>query len=593
MKKLISTLIIVLFNLSLLFAQAIEEPEITTTELKEHIEYLASDSIKGRKPGTPGGLLSAEYIKNRFTEMGLKPLADDCFQYFEIVTEVSLGDNNSLKIGDYSAKPNEDYIPYSFSSNGKLISQLAFAGYGFDLDLDSLKWNDYENIDVNGKWVMILRGDSEPDNPDSKFYDFVKARDKVLTAKDKGAAGVLLVSGIKFDETDKLVTLYYDKTKSGSGIPVLNIKRNIADKILEKSGKTIEQVENEIIETQKPLSFAIPCELFAETETLQHKVKTQNVIAVLEGNDPILKDQYIIVGGHYDHLGMGGYGSGSRMPDTVAVHNGADDNASGIAGIIEIAEKLAAQNNNKRSIIFMAFGGEEMGLLGSKYFVNNPLVDLKNINAMVNIDMIGRLNESNKILIGGTGTSIEAETILNNNVKEIDINLSFSPEGFGPSDHASFYSENIPVFFISTGAHEDYHTPFDDIDKINFEGQKAISDYLVNVIEDLSRRDSTLTFQEAGPKKNTNFRGRLKVTLGIMPDFTSTDLKGLGVGGVRPDGPAKKGGMQKGDLIIAVDGKSVENIYDYMNRLKKLKPGQIITVDIIRNDEKKVLLIQL
>jgi len=373
----------------------------------------------------------------------------------------------------------------------------------------------------------------------------------------------------------------------------LNIKRNIADKILEKSGKTIEQVENEIIETQKPLSFAIPCELFAETETLQHKVKTQNVIAVLEGNDPILKDQYIIVGGHYDHLGMGGYGSGSRMPDTVAVHNGADDNASGIAGIIEIAEKLAAQNNNKRSIIFMAFGGEEMGLLGSKYFVNNPLVDLKNINAMVNIDMIGRLNESNKILIGGTGTSIEAETILNNNVKEIDINLSFSPEGFGPSDHASFYSENIPVFFISTGAHEDYHTPFDDIDKINFEGQKAISDYLVNVIEDLSRRDSTLTFQEAGPKKNTNFRGRLKVTLGIMPDFTSTDLKGLGVGGVRPDGPAKKGGMQKGDLIIAVDGKSVENIYDYMNRLKKLKPGQIITVDIIRNDEKKVLLIQL
>ncbi|MBI9038783.1 MAG: M20/M25/M40 family metallo-hydrolase [Bacteroidales bacterium] len=593
MKKLIGTLIIIFFNLSLLFSQTIEEPEITIAELKEHITYLASDSIKGRKPGTPEGLLSAEYIKNSFTETGLKPLADDGFQYFEIVTNVNLGDNNSLKIGDYSAKPDEDYIPYSFSSNGKLFSQVVFAGYGFDIDIDSLKWNDYENIDVNGKWVMLLRGDPEPDNPDSKFYDFAKARDKVLTAKDKGAAGVLLVSGIRFDETDKLVALYYDKTKSGSGIPVLNIKRNIADKILEKNKKTVEQIENEIIENKKPLSFAVPFEVLSETEIIQQKVRTQNVIAVLEGNDPILKDEFIIIGGHYDHLGMGGYGSGSRMPDTIAVHNGADDNASGVSGILEIAEKLAAKNNNKRSIIFMAFGGEEMGLLGSKYFVNNPLIELKNVVAMVNIDMIGRLNESNKILIGGTGTSVEAETILNNSLEEIDIKLSFSPEGFGPSDHASFYAENIPVFFVSTGAHEDYHTPMDDVEKINFEGQKAISDYLVNVVDDLSTRDSALTFREAGPKKNTNFRGRLKITLGIMPDFTSSDLKGLGVGGVRPDGPAKKGGMKKGDLIIAVDGKSVENIYDYMNRLKKLKPGQIITVDIIRNDEKKVLLIQL
>ncbi len=593
MKKIISSLIIFTLSVCILFSQTIEEPEITIDELKEHIEYLASDSIKGRKPGTPGDLLAAEYIKNQFTAMSLKSLTDDGFQYFEIVTDVNLGENNSLKISDYSAIPAEDYIPYSFSSNEKLNVEVVFAGYGFDIDLDSLKWNDYENIDVEGKWAMILRGDPEPDNPDSKFYDFVKARDKVLTAKDRGAAGVLLVSGVKFDETDKLITLYYDKTKSGSGIPVLNIKRNIADKILEISEKTIEQIENEIIETKEPHSFAIPVGLFAETETIQQKVKTQNIIAVLEGNDPILKNQYIVAGGHYDHLGMGGYGSGSRMPDTVAVHNGADDNASGIAGIIEIAEKLAAQNNNKRSIIFMAFGGEEMGLLGSKYFVNNPLIDLKNIIAMINIDMIGRLNESNKILIGGTGTSKEAESILNNSVEELDINLSFSPEGYGPSDHASFYSENIPVFFVSTGAHEDYHTPFDDIDKINFEGQKVISDYLVNVIDDLSNYDSALTFQEAGPKKNANFRGRLKVTLGIMPDFTSTDLKGLGVGGVRPDGPAKKGGMEKGDLIIAVDGKSVENIYDYMNRLKKLKPGQIITVDIIRNDEKKVLLIQL
>jgi Zn-dependent M28 family amino/carboxypeptidase len=326
------------------------------------------------------------------------------------------------------------------------------------------------------------------------------------------------------------------------------------------------------------------------------KVTTPNVIAIIEGNDPLLKNEFIVIGAHFDHLGFGGWGSGSRMPDTTAIHNGADDNASGTAGIIELAERLAASAKDfKRSIVVMAFGAEEMGLLGSQFFVSNPLIDLKKVKAMINFDMIGRLDpDKNSIMLAGTGTATEMEDFLANFEENSNLSFGHSPEGYGASDHASFYASGVPVMFFSTGAHEDYHTPFDDADKINYEGEKQILDYAYGIIVDLVNRDDNLTFQEAGPRKKTTGYGRgLKVKLGIMPDFTSSENNGLGVGGVTNGGPASKAGMQKGDRIIAIDGLEIANIYDYMNRLKKLKPGQTISVDVIRNNEKKVLVVVL
>jgi hypothetical protein len=242
----------------------------------------------------------------------------------------------------------------------------------------------------------------------------------------------------------------------------------------------------------------------------------------------------------------------------------------------------------------MAFAAEEMGLLGSKYFTANPEVDLQKIVAVINIDMVGRLKETNELLVGGTGTSVESETILSSLVEGTELKLSMSPNGFGPSDHASFYIEEIPVFFFSTGAHEDYHTPKDGIDGINFEGLKMLDDYIYNLSENLINRDSLLTFQEAGPMQQTaNVRRRSGVTLGIMPNFTSTENNGLGVDGVTPGKPAYLGGIKKGDVITAIDGKEIKNIYEYMARMSKLDFGQTITVDILREGEKQVLLIQL
>jgi Zn-dependent M28 family amino/carboxypeptidase len=276
----------------------------------------------------------------------------------------------------------------------------------------------------------------------------------------------------------------------------------------------------------------------------------------------------------------------------MAVHNGADDNASGVATIIQLAEKMAGLKSNKRSMIFVAFGAEEMGLIGSKAFVNKPPVETQKMVAMFNFDMVGRLDPAtNALSIGGSQTARETEALLNS--LNTGFSLALSPEGVGPSDHASFYLQNIPVFFISTGAHSDYHTPLDDADRINYEGTKKVADYAALLVEDVSNRAQLLTFQEAGPKFQRSRGGRLKVTFGIMPDFAGAEKRGLRIDAVTPGKPADKAGMKKGDIITAIEGKNVGGIHEYMSRLQSLSVGQRVSVDIIRDEKHTVLIVQL
>lgn len=586
----------ILFILSItipIFSQN-KNAEITKAELNEYISFLASDSLKGRKPGTPEGVVAAEYIGNNLKELGYKSFGDSYYQYFDVVTEVTADKENYLKIDEYSAVLSTDYTPLNFSANAEVNAEVVFVGFGFEIDTDSIKWNDYANVDVKDKWVLALRADPELDNADSEFIPYANERSKVLTAKEKGAAGIIFVSGVEFDKRDKLLRLAADQTESNLGIPALHVKRTIANKMLSKSGKTIEELESLLNNTKKPESFNSKTSISALSKVTFNKVKTQNVVAYIEGSDEALKNEYIVIGGHYDHLGFGGPSSSSRMPDTNAVHYGADDNASGIASMMEIAEKLASNKNNlKRSVIVMAFGAEEIGLIGSKFFTSNPTVDLKDIKAMINIDMVGRLKKSNELFVGGVGTSIEGEELLNSLLGESDLKLGVSYNGFGPSDHASFYIEGIPVFFFSTGAHDEYHTPFDVVEKINFDGLKLLDDYIYNLSVEVINRDVNLVYKEAGPKGRAKSSRGSKVKLGIMPNFGKSDNKGLKVDAVTPEGAAYNGGMLKGDIIVAVEGGEIHNIYEYMARMGKLKPGQTITVDIVREGVSQVLLIQL
>jgi aminopeptidase YwaD len=567
--------------------------KVTDKELRNHVKYLSSDRLAGRLTGSEGDSLSAVYIGNELRKCGLKPLMDSGFERYQVTSKVIMGNDNYLSFNGENYKPASDIAPLSFSGNGKLNSEVVFAGYGFNINADTLKWNDYGELNVSGKWVLILRGDPEPDKGISGFIQFSSDRDKALTARDMGASGVLLVSGPVNDPEDK-----FESLATGDhplGIPVLRISRTVADNILKNSGTTITEVEKRINTDKKPDSFSTGTVADGASEIIEQKAWTRNVAYLLPGEDPALKDEYVIIGAHFDHLGMGGPGSGSRAVDTIAVHHGADDNASGVSEMMELAEEFAlTKGSHKRSMIFASFSGEEEGLLGSKYFADNLPFDPARVNIMINLDMVGRLTDSTSLQISGVGTADGLKADVIPLCDSTRMKVTFSDEGFGPSDHSSFYGKNIPVLFFTTGAHVDYHTPTDTWEKINYQGMKDISDLVFRVAEKFSNTPERLKFKEAGPKIEVSRTIRRRgVTLGIMPDFAGNVKNGLRADFVTPGKPAALGGMKKGDIIISIEGKTVHDIQDYMFRMSQLKHGQRISVEVLRNGSKTVLLIQL
>jgi Zn-dependent M28 family amino/carboxypeptidase len=547
--------------------------------------------LKGRLTGSEGDSLSAEYIRKELKASGLVPLYSNGFQRFRVTDKIILGAANELTVNGLKLNVGADFAPFSFSQNNSYKGEVVFAGYGFSINEDSLKWNDYDGMNVKGKIVMVLRADPEVDKTMSPFIRYSRDRDKVLQAKYLGASAVLLVSGKIFDSEDKFEGLA--KGEQSVGIPAIRISRKIANQLLEPQKAVVDDLEKKLNTSRKPSSFATGVSVSGHADVTETTVPTRNVVMVLPGEDPILKNEYIILGGHFDHLGMGG--SSSRQQDTVAVHAGADDNASGIGMILELVQKLAATpNSHKRSIAVVAFSGEEMGLLGSKQFVDHPEIDLTKVNAMVNLDMVGRLNENSMVQIGGVGTAEPLKKMIYADVDTTVLKLSLSEEGYGPSDHASFYGKNIPVLFISSGAHLDYHTPADKWEKVNYPGMVKIADVTYKMITDLANMDTKLAFLEAGPKEQVSRGLRKKgVTLGIMPDFAGNVKNGLRADFVTPGKPAGLGGMKKSDIITSINGKEVNNIQDYMFRMSQLKHGETISVEVLRGTEKVVLLIQL
>lgn len=590
-----------IFILSILFAgfflsvKGQTNPEITTPEIMQHITILASDSLEGRQPGTPGDAKAEQYIISQFQHAGLTLLFEEGRQNFELITEVNAAENCSFVSDGTDLKIDKDFAPALFSGNGVVDAQAAFCGYGFEIDTEDLKWNDFKDIDINGKWAMILTGDPEIDSVMSVFIPYSNDRTKVFNAVDKGAVGIIIVTPATVSPTDVLPKMHFDRSGASAPVPVIYITRKTANLLLEGT-TTITEVTKKLNTERAPHSFGISKNIVSQITMEKKSSTTANIVALLEGTDPALKDEYILVGAHFDHLGYGGPGSGSRMPDTTAIHNGADDNASGVAAVLELAQYFSQSGaDHPRSMIFAAFSAEESGLVGSKFLSKHLPVKAEKIIAMLNFDMIGRYNrEKGKISIGGTGTSLEADSIIDIVAKNRIFGIAKSPDGYGPSDHASFYSAGIPVFFISTGAHKDYHTPMDDVEFIDGEGAKDITIFGADLISNIAALHKPLTFQRtASAAKGSRSGMRLKVTLGIMPDMVSQDNNGLGVDGVRPGGPADKGGILNGDRIVAINGDKVTNIYDYMHRLGKLKPGETAVVEVIRNGENEVLLIQL
>lgn len=570
-------------------------PKITSQELKDHIAYLASDEMKGRFTGSEECLEAANYIGKQFEDSGLNPLFDNGYkQTFPFISGVEFECENSVGLNingeNVSLTLSEDFIPAPFSDNISTESELVFIGYG--LSVPSLNYDDYDSIDVKDKIVLALRFNPEYDNPHSEFDQYSSFRHKTTVARENGAGAIIFVNGYlpNLDE-DKLMDFKCDGASSVAGIGAIQIKRNFAEQLFKSQGLNIEEYQKKISESKKPDSFVF--------KNIRVKIKTGvkevtkdswNVAGYLEGNDSQLKNEYIVVGAHFDHLGMGETGSLYRG-DTLQIHNGADDNASGTAGILELAEKLANEKDKlKRSVIFASFSGEELGLLGSAYFVDHSPVPVENISTMINMDMIGRLNEEDELIVYGTGTSPGWKELLNSS-NSYNFNLTFHDEGYGPSDHSSFYAKDIPVLFFFTGTHPDYHRPTDDADKINYSGEEKVLHYVSDIAFNIDTAREKPEYVNV-PRKDKGTRRGWKVYVGTIPDYAA-DIEGLRLSGVSEGGPAQKGGLQSGDIMIDFGGRKISNIYDYVYALQEHVPGDVVEIIVKRNDEEIKLQVEL
>lgn len=381
------------------------------------------------------------------------------------------------------------------------------------------------------------------------------------------------------------MNLRYDGAPAMYNFPVLQIKRNFVDQIFKDRKLDFFEYQKKIDQSKQPIVFEIDNFLIdVETEVKAIEKTARNVAGILEGNDEQLKNEYIVIGAHYDHLGIDQLLTSSMYKGSEKViHYGADDNASGTAGVLELAEKFVSMKDQlKRSFIFIAFSGEELGLLGSSYFVNNPPIPLENIITMLNMDMVGRLNDESNLTVIGAGTSTNWKNLLEEK-NNYELKLSLSESGSGGSDHQVFYNKNIPVLFFFTGTHEDYHRPTDVAERINYEGQEKVLHYVFDIADAVNKIESKPDYVKVAEPTNRGM-GRSRVTVGTVPEFAYNG-KGYKLSGVTEGSSAAIAGLQAGDIIIKFGSKEVDNIYDFMYATQEYKPGDTAEVVVLRNNQ--------
>jgi hypothetical protein len=520
------------------------------SNLKQHISILASDKFEGREPGTKGERLSYEYITQQFKNIGLQPMgSNEYLQSFEFSAGTKNGAKNKLNIAGKSLKSDTEYyvLPYSAlqsTASGKSIK------IGSGLLSKELGRNDYEGFtDLKGKIAVMDYATPEADNPHSKWAEASDLRKRIEIAVSKGISGLIIYNSndsIKNPEKNSEIKI------TPFAIPILFVKSIEAARLKNDQQITIE----------------------TDIEKIMHS--GHNVIGYIDNH----AGNTVVIGAHYDHLGYGGHESLYR--GTPAIHNGADDNASGTSTLIELARKLKSSSLKKYNYLFIAFSGEEKGLLGSNYYVKHPTVDLKKVNYMLNMDMVGRLKpEEHILLINGAGTSPSWDSLLNN-IKVDSLRIKTTASGVGPSDHTSFYLEGIPVLHFFSGTHSDYHKPSDDEPLINYNGMVSIFHYMYDLIEQTNKLPK-LTFTKTNDSSNED-APRFKVTLGVVPDY-AFEGSGMRIDGVTEGRPAAIAGFLKGDVVIQMGEEKVADMMSYMKALSKFKKGDKVKVKVQRGNE--------
>lgn len=637
-------------------------PDCSPVDIGRHVDYLCRPELKGRRTGTEGEQLATAYVAAYFDQLGLAPGGDDggWFQPFQFTSGVKLGPANRLTAGDRELVVEKDWVPLGFSGSGEFkAAPIVFAGYGMAAPAGESQeeYDSFVHLDVAGKWILAFRFLPEKVTPERRQYlaRHASLRYKAMLARDRGAHGLILVSGPNSSVKEQLVRLQFDGSLSSYELPILSVSDAVAEQWLARAGKSLKTLQDELDTGAMQMGLEIPdVTLSAKVAIDQTQRSGRNVIGRLQvGAEP--SEQVVVVGAHVDHLGEGSHGASlARDGESTGIHFGADDNASGVAAMLEMAEWLADARRRgtlkaERDIWFIGWSGEEDGLIGANHFVKQmegkilayahagvpgaldgqaeaepqdagkdtadkdaaaeeksdggqsqdgpvsghglpqammyPLYPY--VSACLNLDMVGRLDK--KLILQGVGSSHRWPGEIEKRNAALGLPITVQNDSYIPTDASVFFLHGVPILAAFTGSHEEYHTPRDTPDKLNYEGAAKIAQFMAMVARGVaSQSDAPDYVAQAAPAEGQR-RAALRAYLGTIPDYSQTDVKGVKLSGAAKNGPAAKAGIQKDDVIVELAGRKIENIYDYTYAIEALKAGEPTTVVILRNGERQTL----
>jgi Zn-dependent M28 family amino/carboxypeptidase len=569
------------------------------TRTKAHVETLASGKFEGRRAGTEGERLAAEYLASELQRLGARPLpgARDVFHTFEF-TAGSKDAGSTVEVVRPGVTPArfstaKDVQALSFSDSGDVSGSVVFAGYGLVVPpSQNVGYDSYAGLDVKDKIVVVLR--YFPEDADQKTRAILSRysglRYKALAARQRGARGLLVVTGPRSPNAGETIPMGFDPALAGSGIVAASISGDAASALFATAGRSLQDAQ-QALDTGNPhvAGFALP----DITATVRAAVERQtqvgrNVVAYLPATAPPggVEKPWVAVGAHYDHLGLGGHGSSlAREEEAGQIHYGADDNASGTAAVLGVAEILAAQPR-RRNVLLAFWSAEEIGLVGSNAFVSTPPVPIDQLAAYLNFDMVGRMAD-NRLTVQATGTSPVWARLLEQANVAAGFELVIQPDPYQPTDVATFNQAGVPSLSFFTSTHQDYHRPTDTAEKINYEDLDRLAEFAAAIVRRLGEAPDAPQFTKVEqPQQEGGGRAAVRVFTGTVPDY-ATDVKGLLLGGVIGGGPAERAGLQKGDVIVEIAGQSIANIYDYTYALELLKVDEPVTIVYVRGGERR------
>lgn len=579
-----------LISLLFLLAQLWPQEKPALTEIKAIVEKLASEEFEGREAGTKGNQVATDYLVNKLKELGAKPFGKNYIQSFHLTKLTKAKPTTSITIltGEATKTFNKKPIAIGhFKTPQALDLPIVFAGYG--ITSKKHNYDDYNNLVVKNKAVLIFRYDPS-ESKDTKYKPWPEAflQEKFDAAKKNGAKAIILVNGPNSNQA-KTAPFIDSSNKQqieelSEDIPFIQVDTSFLDLIAPKEFDNWSELQKALDHTEKSIVFDLGETIWLNLDFHNSIIQTENIIAHLEGQDPQLKDEYIVIGAHYDHVGLGYFGSKLGNKGRSHLHPGADDNASGVAAILNIIKSTQAEKQNKRSLLFIFFAAEEKGLFGSEFFVKKPDIPLNQIKAMINLDMVGYYREGIKLRISGAYSSSLFLPFLEANKENLILDLTKIDPKKGPSDHANFTKAQIPSMHFFTNLHDFYHSPSDTPEKLNYEGLLQISLFIKKIARELANAEKTIEWDK-------NFIPLESANPGIH--IINNKNGGVQIRYIDPNSSGTKAGLLVNDIITKLGPFTIQSYIDYASIIRDQTVGTQLEITIKRKIEEKWQEIQL